>query len=262
MKLEMSESHATITCEDIFGEESSKYSTSDEEAFSQTAEKPRKPPGTALVRRMRLTYTADQGIILAFKGIYSKFHIRWILGMLDSQVFLNASQARVDVLTAIEWPHTAWDDLSVKTVKNCWNHAKILPAAVVATGPDDDALKELAALLLQLPEVGLRVEDVVDDATERWTAAPIDSEHKDTECKAAMQTAETDEEDADVSEHAVPMTLREARVAAHVLKIFVQENQSIEAFRLFLVHFKRFLRGVDAVTVSARTEQSTIHHFV
>ena len=39
-----------------------------------------------------------------------------------------------------------------------------------------------------------------------------------------------DEEDADVSEHVVPMTLREARLAAHALKIFVQENQSIEAY--------------------------------
>ena len=57
----MSESRATITCEDIFGEESSTYSTSDEEALSQTAEKPRKPgpPGTAPVRRMLLMYTTS-----------------------------------------------------------------------------------------------------------------------------------------------------------------------------------------------------------
>ena len=41
----------------------------------------------------------------------------------------------------------------------------------------------------------------------------------------------------------------------------MQENQSIEAFRTFLVHFERLSRGVDAVTVSARTEQSTIHDF-
>ena len=40
-----------------------------------------------------------------------------------------------------------------------------------------------------------------------------------------MQNAETDEEDADVSEHLVPLTLREARSAAHALKIFVQEDQ-------------------------------------
>ena len=87
----------------------------------------------------------------------------------------------------------------------------------------------------------------MDDATERWTATPIDSEDEDAECRAAMQTAETDEEDsdADVSKHVVPMTpgMREARVAAHALKIFVQENQSIEAFRPFLAHFERFSRG-------------------
>ena len=73
--------------------------------------------------------------------------------------------------------------------------------------------------------------------------------------------AETDEESTDVNEHVVPMTLRKARVAAHALKILVQENQSIEAFCPFLVHFERFSREVDAVTVSALTEYSTIHHF-
>ena len=49
--------------------------------------------------------------------------------------------------------------LEVKTVKICCNHAEIVPAAVVATGPEDVVLNELAVLLLQLPEVGLRVED-------------------------------------------------------------------------------------------------------
>ena len=61
------------------------------------------------------------------------------------------------------------------------------------------------------------------------------------------------------------MTLHEAtsRVAApsHALKIFVQENQSIEAFRPFLVQFERFWRELDAVIVSSRTEQSIIHDF-
>ena len=40
---------------------------------------------------------------------------------------------------------------------------------------------------------------------------------ENAECRAAMQTAETDEEDTAVSEHVVPMTLREARVAAAML---------------------------------------------
>ena len=45
--------------------------------------------------------------------------------------------------------------------------AKILPAAVVATGSVDAVLNELAALLLQLQEVGLLVEDVVEYAMEQ-----------------------------------------------------------------------------------------------
>ena len=120
----MSESRATITCEDIFGEESSTSSTSNEEALSQTAQKARKPPGTALIQRIL-----------------------------------------------------------------CCTEGACCPAAAVAG------------------EVGLLVEDIVDDATERWTAAPIDSENEDAECRAAMQNAETAKEDSDVSEHVVPMTL-------------------------------------------------------
>ena len=52
-----------------------------------------------------------------------------------------------------------------------------------------------------MPEVGLLrlVEDVVGDTTEQWTAASIDSEDENAECRAAMQNTETDKEDADVS---------------------------------------------------------------
>ena len=71
--------------------------------------------------------------------------------------------------------HTVFEKRQA-TVYSSHSPNLILPAAVVATGPDDAVLKELAALLLQLLEVGLRVEDVVDNATERWSAAPIDSE--------------------------------------------------------------------------------------
>ncbi len=36
----------------------------------------------------------DQGIIRAFKAIYRKYHIPWIMSMLDSVVVENASNAR------------------------------------------------------------------------------------------------------------------------------------------------------------------------
>jgi hypothetical protein len=45
----------------------------------------------------------DQGIIRAFKVIYRKFHIRWVVSMLDLDCLENASRARPTVRSAIEW---------------------------------------------------------------------------------------------------------------------------------------------------------------
>ena len=83
----------------------------------------------------------------------------------------------------------------------------------------------------------------------------------DAECRAAMQAAESDEEDADVSELVVPMTLRDARAAGQALKIFVQENQSMEAMRQYLGPIQALSREMEAMTVSARTQQTTMHRF-
>ena len=68
VKREMSESRGSVTCEDIFGEESSTSSTSDEEALTQTAEKARKPPGTAPARRMRLSLQQKLAAINHFQS--------------------------------------------------------------------------------------------------------------------------------------------------------------------------------------------------
>ena len=70
-----------------------------------------------------------------------------------------------------------------------------------------------------------------------------------------------DEENADDSEPVVPMTLRDARAAAQALKIFVQENQSTEAMRPYLEPIQALSREMEAMTVSARTQQTTIHRF-
>ena len=51
----MSESRANFTPYDIFGEEPSSSSTSEEESSPKSTEKPRKGAGTAPVKRMRLT---------------------------------------------------------------------------------------------------------------------------------------------------------------------------------------------------------------
>ena len=79
MKRKMSESRATITCEDIFGEYSSTSSTIYIQSFKLSN-------GNVLFLQQKTTKCVlplDQGIICSFKGIYCKFHVRWILGMLE-----------------------------------------------------------------------------------------------------------------------------------------------------------------------------------
>ncbi len=95
----------------------------------------------------------DQDIIPAFKAIYRKFHIRWIISMLDSGELQNTSKARPSVRSAIEWCHTVWEELSPNTVKNCWNHANVL-LRVLPSGPEDTVVEELKALLLEMSNSG------------------------------------------------------------------------------------------------------------
>ena len=78
-----------------------------------------------------------------------------------------------------------------------------VPAAVVATGPDDAVLKELATLLLQVPEVGMRVEDVVDatvteprrrsDASGQQHQSSLKTRtlNEELQCKIQRQTQKT-----------------------------------------------------------------------
>ena len=151
----------------------------------------------------------------------------------------------------------------MKTVKHCWNHAKILAASVSTEGPDVNVVNELKALLLEFSgQTGLGVEDILEHLTEQWTAAPEESDDEDAGLKAALQAREeTDEKEADESEPVVPMTLCQARSAAQALKIFVQENQSVEAMRGYLKPIEDLVTDMEAMTVSVRTEQTHLEQF-
>ena len=101
-------------------------------------------------------------------------------------------------------------------MKNCWNHAKILPLPLTVTSGPSDAVIEFS-------DSSLDVENVVDHATEQWTAAPQSDDEDATAAYEARE--ESDREDADDSEPVVPMTLREVRATGQAFKIFVQDNE-------------------------------------
>ncbi len=204
----------------------------------------------------------DQGIIRAFKAIYRKIHIRWIISVLDSGEVENASKARPTMRSAIEWCHTAWEELSANTVKNCWNHANILPR-VLPSGPADTVVEELKALLLEMSNAG-EVEHLLSCPSERWTAAPVESDDEDSELTAAYQAREEsdgEEDDVPVTCPVPPMTLREARAAGGALKLFVQENQDSVRMRPYLRVMEGLVRELEAMTVSARTVRTDMHDY-
>ena len=164
--------------------------------------------------------------------------------MIYSNVFENASKARAELRDAIEWVGAAWEELSGDTVKNCWRHSQILECRlhVSGSGSGEPVLRDLAGLLLQMGD-GLQPEDLIDDPSENWTAAPIDSDDEDAESRAALQECEeSDKEEADEGEPVVPMTLREARRGGHALKLFVQQNQDTANMRRWLEPIEGLVR--------------------
>ncbi len=69
--------------------------------------------------------------------------------------------------------------------------------------------------MVEFSDSSLDVENVVDHATEQWTAAP---QSDDKDAAAAYEAREeSDGEDADDSEPVVPMTLLEARATGQFL---------------------------------------------
>ncbi len=170
----------------------------------------------------------------------------------DSAVVNTASKARLTVRNTIEWARTAWKELSLNTVKNYWNHAKILPKPVTS-GPTDSAIDELKALLVEFSDSSIDVENSLSHVSEQLTEAPQSDDEKETAVYEAREAS--DEEEADESEPVVLMTLREARALGQAVKIFVQENQGCERMRPYLSAIESLVRQMEAMPVSARTQQ-------
>lgn len=90
----------------------------------------------------------------------------------------------------------------------------------------------------------------------------MESDEEDASLRNALAACEeSDQEEADDSEPVIPMTLREAMSAGQALKIFVQENQDTEALRPYLRAIEGLVREMEAMTVSARTQQTRMTSF-
>jgi hypothetical protein len=76
-------------------------------------------------------------------------------------------------------------------VKNCLNHAKILPLPVTS-GPTDAAIDEFKALPVEFSDPGIDVDNLVNHVTEPelWTEAPQSDDEDATALYEARETSD------------------------------------------------------------------------
>lgn len=207
----------------------------------------------------------DKGIIKAFKAWVRKLQTRWILDELDIGNVSRADQAKPNVRHAIEWSRQAWESMPIKTIQNCWNSAKILPAPVaVAPGRQPDVMKELSDMLLLLAEAGetdlMSAPEMCEIEEELLTAIPLGLDEEDVELlgvTASMQ--EVSAEDEDDSAYRVPVSLKVARKYMEELKYFFEENRP--AMQRHLEPTATMIRDLTAMHISAHAVQSKLDAF-
>ena len=122
-------------------------------SFVKKSWKTKKTQGTAPVRQMLLSLHQNLAAFAHSRESVANFTLGGFFACSSWIVRYFEMQARQELMCCLpsdfNWVNMCclgWCVL--KTVENCWNHAKILPAAVVATGPENAILNELAALLL------------------------------------------------------------------------------------------------------------------
>jgi hypothetical protein len=93
----------------------------------------------------------DQGIIGAFKAHCRRYVAQWIIAEAPKPTNAERSLSAMKPTfhQMMQWIHKAWtQDVTRKTIRNCWHHANIAPVAWFAEeGPDMD--EDVAVVKLQ-----------------------------------------------------------------------------------------------------------------
>ncbi|CAB5376754.1 unnamed protein product [Rhizophagus irregularis] len=78
----------------------------------------------------------NSGIIMSFKKHYRHHHIRWILEQVEAGQLIQ--NLKMNVLQAIQYIIQGWNEVTADTIKNCWNHVKILSDAIPRDNDEND----------------------------------------------------------------------------------------------------------------------------
>lgn len=169
----------------------------------------------------------DQGIIQNFKGKYTKKFIYRIMAR-DDAGYDNLHA--IDQLEAMRMIHEAWNEVSQDTIKNCWQHAQILPGStpddmVADDNGTDKTVDELQVALEELSLSGavrrknlLTVDELLHVPGENITEAEWTEEEIVQQVvleKAAQEGGKDSKDDSEGDDDYEP--LMTARAACHAL---------------------------------------------
>jgi hypothetical protein len=200
----------------------------------------------------------DAGIIMSFKRHYRNLHIRWILTQVEKGN--DIKNLKMNVLQAIQFIIRSWDEVTPETIRNCWNHTKILPTiATDSYTTDSPTLGELTHLLtsLDLPDA-MPIEEFLSNPEEREVyVIPNDKELVELYRTQSDLPTNSNNEEADDSTEPEIISVNEASKSLEVVYNFLlQQGNAEELFK----HVKAIDKYIN-VRKTAVMKQATMDQF-
>lgn len=207
----------------------------------------------------------DAGIIAALKLRYKRRHMERALENMEVQ---TKHVYKVDVLTAMKWFKSAWNDLPSKAIKNCWIHTKLIYGEKSADVEQEEIAlaSELRGQVQDQMPASARVDEeavvspegendgIIEDLTEEHLVEAVLAGYADV---SAVVEGEQENQDTD-DEEEVPKPQELLRALALVRR--EAEREIIAGLEDFLRVSKRLQDGVRA-RARAAAKQTTIDMF-
>jgi hypothetical protein len=161
----------------------------------------------------------DQGIIKVFKGYYRKKLLRHVLSRIVEVTTPSDVRHCVHVLHAIRWIASAWEEVTIPTIFNCFRKAGFMHIDMLAMQEEDPQIQDLDDLretceenveafitmddeLATSEEIGDKWEEDLLHQAKRWCEDParegvVDADRDviDTESDTESDTEDDDESD-------------------------------------------------------------------
>lgn len=208
----------------------------------------------------------DAGIIMSFKKHYRHLHIKWILNLVEDGN--DIKDLKMDVLQAIQYIIKSWEEITPETIRNCWQHTKILPPTVNSAynvrETNIPTLEELSDSIEALKlSNAMSADEILNNSEEEVVYEVPDDDNEIIEglveiFKKQSEVPEDIEDDKDDSIEPVVINVDEA----------LKSLNNVRAFLLQEENSKEQLKNVNALEkfISLkkinRMKQSTMYDFI